>query len=112
MFGVLACQLSQPLFELFLVLRFAECQLSELMALGYIVQGIDDGVAELVQFIDDLAQRSLVAEILFRGQHDESFDEGRMLALGVQLGLDVAQRLLEHLNVVFHLRERWVLEVG
>jgi hypothetical protein len=42
-FGVLACQLSQPLFGLFLVLRFAEYQL------------IDDGVAKLVLFINEAA---------------------------------------------------------
>lgn len=64
-----------------------------------VVDGVNNGVSELVQGIDDLSEDILVGEVLVGGQGDQSLDHGGHSGARADLGLDVLEGVLEALDL-------------
>jgi hypothetical protein len=64
-----------------------------------IIQGVNDGVSELIQLGDDFSEHFLVGEVLGSGQSDQSLDQGGVLAMGSDSGLNLPETVVEF----FHL---------
>ena len=97
--AVLSIKLIDVLFVLFLFLLLSE---------GGIIEGINDGTSEFVQHANDFSEGFLISEVLLWGKGDEGLDEGSLLAVGLDLVLNLLQSSVEFLD----LEEGWVIQVG
>jgi hypothetical protein len=69
------------------------------MDLGYLVECVDDIVAELVEGFNDFAEDSLVGKILVHGELDECLHHGALLDLAPLFLGDAAEGGLEFLDL-------------
>lgn len=95
--SVLGIELINTLFEVLLVGLLTE---------GEVVEGVDDGVTEVVKGFNDGSEGVLVGEVLVGGEAHEGLDHGGELSTFADLGLDLLERVLELLD----LHEAWVRE--
>lgn len=79
-----------------------------LLSEGGIIKGINDSASKFVQHADDFSEGFLVGEVLLWGKGDEGLDECSLLAVRLDLVLDLLQSGVEFLD----LEEGWVVQVG
>lgn len=97
--SILGVKLIDTLFVLLLLV---------LLAGSGVIEGINNGASEFVEFSNDLSEGTLIGEVLLGGKGDKGLDESGVLSVGLDLSLDLLEGDVEFLD----LNKGWVAEVG